>query len=146
MKKALVFAFLSIAASSVYAAPANLFSCTGNNATANFTASGFVGDVLTITMGGKTFTGRNSEIGTEQTVLGDLLTLTTERIPDLHTDTLTLLLPDVNILNFGGTKSFTTRLMSTRTLSSLAGPQLVDGVIQNNRFISMKCTAELVAF
>lgn len=146
MKKLFMLAFLSIATSSAFAAPANLFNCTGSNASANFTASGFVGDVLTITFNGEPFTARNDGIRKEQTVLGNLLTLPTGQIPDLHTDTLTLLLPDVNILNFGGTKSFNTRLMKTRTLTSIAGPQLVDGVIQNNRFISMKCTAELVAF
>jgi hypothetical protein len=101
---------------------------------------------LRFTFGSKIFTGKGADIKNEVTVLGHLLTITRAVVPDLHTDTLTLLLPDVNVSNFGISKEFDTRVFTTRTETSIGGPQLVDGVIQNNTSRLVHCMGTAAVF
>ena len=146
MKKYFLLVLASLAASSAAATPANFYECRGTTASASYVTQSLVGTVLTITVNGTTYQAFDEEIRDEETVLGHLLTLTTDVIPDLFTDTLTLLLPDVNISGFGPKTSFATRLFKTRIHTSIGGPQLVDGVIQSNRSAPLKCTATAAVF
>jgi hypothetical protein len=146
MKKYLLLVLATWAASSAAATPANFYECRGINVSASYVTQSLTGTVLTITVDGTTYQARNDEIRDETTVLGNLLTLITEAIPDAYTDTLTLLLPDVNVSGFGAKTAFVTRLFKTRTHTSIGGPQLVDGVIQSNSSVALKCTATAVVF
>ncbi len=146
MKKYLLLVLTALAASSAAATPANFYECRGTKVSASYVTQSLAGTVLTITVGGTTYKAVNEEILDETTVLGHLLTLTTEVIPDAFTDTLTLLLPDVNLTGFGPKATFATQLFKTRTLTSIGGPQLVDGVIQINRSAPLNCTATTAVF
>lgn len=146
MRKSL-FLLLSIFSASGFAGtPANFYECKGTTASASYVIQSHTGTTLTITLNGTTYAARNEEIQDDPTVLGHLLTLTTAVIPDLSTDTLTLLLPDVNVSGFGPKTAFTTRLFKTSTRTSIGGPRLVDGVIQNNTSMPLKCTATAAVF
>ena len=146
MKKYLLLVLATLAASSAAATPANSYECRGTKVSASYVTQSLAGTVLTITVDGTTYQARDEEILDETTVLGHLLTLTTDVIPDAFTDTLTLLLPDVNISGFGPKIMFVTHLFKTRTRTSIAGPQLVDGVIQSNSPAPLKCTATAAVF
>jgi len=146
MKHFLLFVLASFSASTLAATPANFYECSGTKVSASYATQGLAGPVLSITIGGTTYQANNEEIRDEQTVLGHLVTLTTAAIPDLSTDTLTVLLPDVNVSGFGAKTDFLTRLFQTKTLTSFGGPSLVEGVIQNNRSVPVKCTATAVVF
>ena len=147
MKKYLLFVLATLAASSAAATPANFYECRGTKASASYVTQSLAGTVLTITVDGTIYQAFGEEILDQRTVLGHLLTLTTDVVPDGFTDTLTLLLPDVNITGFGPTTAtFATQLFKTRTLTSIGGPQLVDGAIQLNRSAPLKCTATAAVF
>lgn len=146
MKKYFLLVLATLAASSAAATPANFYECLGTKASASYVTQSLAGTVLTITVDGTTYQAFDKEIRDQKTVLGHLLTLTTDVIPDLFTDTLTLLLPDVNLSGFGPKRRFVTRLFKTRTRTSIGGPQLVDGVIQINKSAPLKCTATAAVF
>jgi hypothetical protein len=147
MNKLPLLVLTSLFASASYAAtPANSYECSGLNASASFVTQGFLGPSLRITLSGKTFKAQGLDIRNERTVLGQLVTLTTEQVPDAYTDTLTLMAPDVNVSGFGATTKFQTRLFKTRTFTSIGGPSLVNGVIQDNRSVLMQCEATALAF
>lgn len=110
MKKYLLLVLATLATSSAAATPANFYECRGTKASASYVTRSLTGTVLTITVDGTTYEAFDEEILDEETVLGHLLTLTTDVIPDAFTDTLTLLLPDVNISGFGPKTAFVTRL------------------------------------
>lgn len=141
MKILLTLTLTLFSAVSFAATSANLYECREAGVTVNYVA-GEMGTphILKFAIGGKYYSGIEAEIIDEVTVLGHLLTITHAAVPDLRTDTLTLLLPDVNVSNFGAYKKFDTRVFSTRTRTSFGGPQLVEGVIQNNASRIVHCT------
>jgi hypothetical protein len=132
-----LFSAASLAVTSV-----NLYECRGAGVTVNYVATDMGAPyTLKFAIGGKYYSGIESEITDEVTVLGHLLTITRAAVPDLRTDTLTLLLPDVNVSDFiGAYKKFDTRIFSTRTRTSFGGTQFVEGVIQNNASRIVHCT------
>ncbi|MEQ1543431.1 hypothetical protein [Methyloglobulus sp.] len=144
MKILLSLGLALFSAVSFAATPANLYQCRGSGLYVNYATSDLVpSPVLMFTIGDKDFIGRGAEITDEVTVLGHLLTITRAAVPDLRTDTLTLLLPDVNVSNsIGSYKSFDTRVFTTRTRTSFGGPQFVEGVIQNNTSRIVHCTGK----
>jgi hypothetical protein len=141
MKILLTLTLTLFSAVSFAATSANLYECRGAGVTVNYVA-GEMGTphTLKFAIGGKYYSGFEAEITDEVTVLGHLLTITHAAVPDLRTDTLTLLLPDVNVSNFGAYKKFDTRVFSTRTRTSFGGTQFVEGVIQNNASRIVHCT------
>ncbi|MEQ1546706.1 hypothetical protein [Methyloglobulus sp.] len=142
MKILLSLGLALFSASSLAATPAGLYECSGAGVTVNYfaTDSG-TPYTLKFAIGGKYYSGFEAEITDEVTVLGHLLTITRATVPDRHTDTLTLLLPDVNVSDFvGAYKKFDTRIFSTRTRTSFGGTQFVEGVIQNNASRIVHCT------
>jgi hypothetical protein len=127
--------------------PANLFECTGAGITVNYTSSNLIGQpTLNISLEGKNYSAIGLEILDQETVLGSLLSLTKASVPDLYTDTLTFVKPNVNVSGFGETVSFFTRLFSTRNHTSIGGPQLVEGVIQNSQSKLLHCIATAAVF
>lgn len=85
------------------------------------------------------------EIRTISTELGTEVTITLEAVPDLHTVTLTLLVPDINL----GTQSevdLDAVAIETTQHTSIGGPALVAGVQQTYRVIALHGTAKDVDF
>jgi hypothetical protein len=85
-----------------------------------------------------------AEIRTQKSEIGRLVTVTIEQVPDLHTVTITLLLPTINL---EGTESaFRTKAILTTQRTSIGGPQLVKGALQTYRVLSLRGKARLVDF
>jgi hypothetical protein len=125
----------------------NLYNCSGPGVTVNYTTTSLAGPpILTFNIGRQTFSGQGSAITEETSVLGNLLTITRAAIPDLQTDTLTLLLPNINLNGFEASTEFNTVIFSTRTRTSIGGPALVEGVIQKNTPRFVNCTATVAVF
>jgi hypothetical protein len=78
-----------------------------------------------------------SEIGTQVSV-------TLEQVPDLHTITLTLLVPAINMRTAHATLS--TNAIFTTQHTSIGGPALVKGVLQTYQVLTLQGTARVVVF
>ncbi len=141
MKILLSLGLALFSATSLAVIPAGLYECSGAGVTVYYYATDRgIPQTLKFAIGGKTFTGTDADITDEVTVLGHLLTITRAVVPDFRSDTLTLLLPDVNVRNSGAYRKFDTRVFSTRTRTSFGGPQFLEGVIQNNASRIVHCT------
>jgi hypothetical protein len=90
-----------------------------------------------------TFTG--DDIRSLDSEISTLITVTLEVIPDLHTLTLTLLVPQIN-LDEGNESSFSTQAILTTHRTSIGGPNLVKGPLQTYEMVALEGTARLVAF
>ncbi|MFZ2726385.1 MAG: hypothetical protein WAX77_09055 [Methylococcaceae bacterium] len=127
---------------------ANQYHCTAKNITVDYSSSSFIGQPqINIMIGKKGYGAMGSDlIQNQATVLGNLITITKNAKPDLYTDSLTVLLPDVNVNALGESVSFKSQLLVTRTATSIGGPALVNGVIQSNSAKTLECTATAVLF
>jgi hypothetical protein len=85
------------------------------------------------------------DITVERTALGTLVTITLETVPDLHTVTATLVLPDLGGLS-GPVTHFGTFLVLTENRTSIGGPALVTGALQRYTVVKGRGTAQEVAF
>ena len=85
------------------------------------------------------------EITVERTVLGTSVTVTLEAVPDLHTVTATLVLPDLGGLS-GPVTHFATFLVLTENRTSIGGPALITGALQRYTVVKGRGTAQQVAF
>ena len=85
------------------------------------------------------------EITVERTALGMSVTVTLEAVPDLHTVTATLVLPDLGGLS-GPVTHFGTFLVLTENRTSIGGPALVTGALQRYAVVKGRGTAQEVAF
>lgn len=72
---------------------------------------------------------RGDEIQKSDSELGTQVTVTLEAVPDLHTVTLTLLLPMVNLR--GQAAEVDAVAIRTTHRTSIAGPRLVNGALQS---------------
>jgi hypothetical protein len=86
-----------------------------------------------------------SQITVERGPLGRLVTITVESVPDLHTITVTLVLPDLGGLSRPITP-FRTFVVLTTNRTSIGGPGLVTGPIQLYRVVKGDGTAQEVLF
>jgi hypothetical protein len=127
---------------------ANLYQCSGKNISVSYSSTSLIGEPqLSITINKKSYSAIGSKaITSQKTVVGNLITLTKTSKPDLYSDTLTVLLPDINVSALGKQITFNSQLLITRTADSIAGPQLVNGVIQSNSAKTLICTAQAVVF
>jgi hypothetical protein len=88
---------------------------------------------------------RGDDISVTSSPLGTLVTVVLELIPDLHTFTATLVLPDINL----GDRQvvwFTTVVILTKNLTSFGGPQLVTGPLQTYQVVKLGGVAQHVEF
>ena len=88
-------------------------------------------------------TFRRVELLSLDSEIGMLITVTLEVIPDLHTLTLTLLIPQIN-LDEGNESSFSTQAILTTHLTSIGGPNLVKGPLQTYEVVALEGTARFV--
>jgi hypothetical protein len=77
--------------------------------------------------------------------LGTLVAVYVDAAPDAWARTVTLMLPDIN-LEDGRDTPFTTFAMLTRHLTSIGGPNLVTGQLQEYELIPLHGTAQAVMF
>ena len=85
------------------------------------------------------------EIRLLETEIGTLVTVTLEVIPDLHTLTVSLLVPEIN-LNEGNESPLSTQAILTTHRTSIGGPGLVEGQLQTYEVVALEGTASLVDF
>lgn len=85
------------------------------------------------------------DIRSLETEIGTLVTVTLEVIPDLHTLTVTLLVPQIN-LDVGNEGPLSTLTVLTTHRTSIGGPGLVEGQLQTYESVALEGTARLVAF
>ena len=90
-------------------------------------------------------TASGTEIAVERGPLGRLVTVTLESVPDLHTITATLVLPDLGGLSAPITP-FRTVVVLTTNRTSIGGPGLVTGPIQLYTVVRGDGTAQQVQF
>jgi hypothetical protein len=127
--------------------PANLFICRSENITVDYSSSSWSGDpILNISVGKRKYSAFGDEIQLQKTVLGNLISMVKTSVPDLYTDTMTLLLPDVYVTGLGDHINFKTKFLITRAADSIGGPQFISGVIQTNRVVTLNCSATAVVF
>jgi hypothetical protein len=130
------------AASASPVAPATHYSCHGQGVTVSY-FSGGTSDVasVAIRLGTEVIKAQGADVLIQQSPLGSLVTVRRAAVPDSHTDTLTLLAPDVNVpaLATKAPAAFLTTLFSTRSFTSIGGPALVPGVIQQSRSQPVSC-------
>jgi hypothetical protein len=127
--------------------PVNSYECKGNAITVSYSTTSFIGKPQAkFIISKQPISGTGEEVTVQQTVLGNLVTLTKKTIPDLYTDTITVLLPDINVAKLGAKVTFNAQLISSRARTSIAGTQLVNGVIQKNIVYPINCTATAVVF
>jgi hypothetical protein len=93
-----------------------------------------------------TITRSGDEIQTQDTVLGSLVTIVLREVPDLFTDTLTLIAPAANLTDLKPEVTFVTRLFKTHTRTALGGPALVKGRLQRSGSQRLVCAATAVNF
>jgi hypothetical protein len=137
----------SPAASARSLIPATDYSCVGRDVTVHFSSESEFGNdvpVVVITVGGEVIKQRGDNVRIHKTPLGSLVTVQHgSPVPDSHSDSLTLLAPDVNLSPDPATEptQFMTTLFSTRTVTGIGGPQFVAGVIQHSNPEPVYCTA-----
>jgi hypothetical protein len=77
--------------------------------------------------------------------IGTQVTVTLEVIPDLHTLTVTLLVPQINLDESNESPLSTLAILTTHR-TSIGGPGLVEGQLQTYEAAALEGTARLVAF
>jgi hypothetical protein len=92
----------------------------------------------------RTLTFHGEEIRQIDSEIGQQVTVTLEQVPDLRTETLTLILPAINIEGTG--TFFQTNAIITTHRTSIGGPDLVKGVLQTYRIKTLRGTARTVTF
>lgn len=80
-------------------------------------------------------------IDVKKTGMGTLVTVMLEQVPDLYTLILTLVIPDANIDQNSKSIPVKTFAVKTKTKSSIIGPQLINGQIQEYQIQNLKGNA-----
>jgi hypothetical protein len=127
--------------------PANLYECRGNGVVVTYSTTSFTGEpTIAFRFRNSTISRSGDDIQTQDTVLGSLVTIIVRAVPDSFSDTLTLVAPDANLTDSRPRVTFVTRLYRTHTLTSIGGPALVEGLIQQSASQRLVCTASAVNF
>jgi hypothetical protein len=90
----------------------------------------------------RAFTGK--EIRVMPSEIGTLVSVTLDQVPDLHTITLTLLVPAINL--GPAQTTFSTKAILTTQHTSIGGPALVKGALQTYQVLTLQGTARVVLF
>ena len=91
----------------------------------------------------RTFHG-DEEIGSLSVVLGVLVTVTLEAVPDSRNVTLSLMVPEINLEDNNDAKaSFSTVAIFTTHYTSIGGPGLVAGPLQTYEVVALEGVAGL---
>lgn len=123
---------------------ANLFELQCDGTQITYSTSSFAGPPQLSYSGPEgdlSFSG--TEIETLPSALGSEVTVTLESVPDLHTITVTLLLPSFR-LDAGGEAQFETYAIKTTNHTTIAGPPV--GPAQSYEAIALHGVAKSVLF
>ena len=127
--------------------PANSFQCTGGATSINYDSSSLNGKaVLSISHEGSDYWFTGDQIWVNETSMGRLVTVTIDMAFDGFSDELSFIIPDVNMTGNGESIAFDSNLIESHIRTSIGGPRLVKGVIQQNSFNALNCTASAVNF
>lgn len=88
----------------------------------------------------------DTDIRAQDTEIGREITVTLEQTPDLQTITLTLLIPTINLSPEARESPIETAAIITTELTSIGGPNLVDGQLQIYDTLALQGIARLVNF
>jgi hypothetical protein len=129
--------------SSVFATniPATAYDCQGQRFTVHYNTGAIGKPSLVIGRVGDPIVKRNNETSIQRTVLGSLATILVRQEPDNFTETFTFVAPDVNVPSENPVVEFTTELFRTRAHTTIGGPGLVQGVIQESISEQVFCKA-----
>lgn len=122
----------------------NLFELSYDDIRVTFSTSSFAGPPrfsLSGSKGEHSFSGE--EIRTLETELGTEVTVTLETVPDLHTITLTLIVPAISLPPENET-TFETVAIFTTNHTTIAGPP--PGPAQTYEVFALNGVAKLVSF
>lgn len=122
---------------------ANLFTFTGKNDTEIvYSVSSIEGKPqLTYRDSTRDLSFRGDDIAVTSSPLGSLVTVVLEVVPDLHTLTATVVLPDIN-LGDRQKVQFSTVVILTANLTSIGGPALVVGPLQTYEIVPLEGIAQ----
>jgi hypothetical protein len=123
----------------------NHFELQGDGAQISFAESGIDGKpVLSYQPAqGLPVSFRGEQIRVAEGELGRTVTVMLEQVPDLHTVTLTLLLPEVNLPQEGEAPVQTVGIVTT-SRTSIGGPALVQGALQSHCALDLQGIARIV--
>jgi hypothetical protein len=125
----------------------NLFELKGDRTRITYSSTSFIGlPQLNYQHGNQNLNFTGDEIRSLKIEIGLLLTVTLDQIPDLKTDTLTLLLPTVNLPEINAEERIHTIAILTTQRTSIGGPCLVKGQIDTYKTIELKGIARQVIF
>lgn len=136
--------------SAVYADPAttpppNQFVLRNGSVHVEYSTTGIDGiPHLDYREGSKVASFRGDQIRLEKTEIGDLVTVTLSAIPDLESNTLSLLIPKVN-LDSSLETLIRTQGIKTKHKTAVS-PNLLRGQLDNYTFLILKGTARAVNF
>ena len=126
---------------------ANLFNVESCGVAISFSRSSITGDPrFSYTDKDQSLSFAGGDIRIESTEIGDLVTVTIETVPDLKTVTVTLLVPTVNLPQFGTEENFETVVIFTTHRTSIAGPCGVEGQLKTYKCLDIEGTAQNVVF
>jgi len=127
---------------------ANYFVLSGEGTQITFATTSLTGlPLLTYQgpFGSHSFTG--DQIRREDTGIGELVTAgPLEAVPDLYEVTLTVLVPDVNLIGGRAETPIATLAVLTTHHTSIGGPGGVQGALQTYEAVALQGTAESVNF
>ncbi|MFL6192868.1 MAG: hypothetical protein ACJ75H_01755 [Thermoanaerobaculia bacterium] len=124
--------------------PANYFELVRGGTTITFTESNIAGQpLLNFDDGARQLSFMGNQIEQLSSEIGAILTVDLDFIPDLRTDALTVVIPQVN-LKGGAPARFKTVVIFTAIRSSIAGPGLVEGPIQTYTAQTFRGTASFI--
>jgi hypothetical protein len=125
---------------------ANYFVLNGEQTQITYATTSFTGlPLLTYQgrYGSHSFTG--DQIQRQATAIGELVMAgPLETIPDLWEVTLTLLVPEINLIGGGAATPIATVAIITTHHTTIGGPGLVQGALQTYEVVALQGTAQFV--
>jgi len=123
----------------------NQFNLQGTGITIGYSTSSIAGKPqLSLKKGRKTLTFSGKEIGSLETPIGTLITVTIAQTPDKDLTTFSFVLPQIDLPTASSKTAFRTIGITTVNKTSIAGPP--KGVQQTYKVIALKGTAQQVQF
>lgn len=121
---------------------ATLYACEGTRVTITYSTTGATGSpTITYRFRNATISRAGDDIGVQDTVLGPLVTIVVRTIPDLLVETLSLVAPTVNLSKQAPEATIATRYFRTRGNTTIGGPDLVSGPLQESTSRQVTCRA-----
>ena len=147
-KRILLALAVSVGMSAAAATGPDLFECSGHDLTVYYTTTSFTGQpTFGLSRSGQQAMSRlGKEISSQRTLVGNLVSIQTQSVPDLKTVSATLVVPTIHMPDHQPEVEFETVLITTESRTSIAGPQIVQGVVNPSQYEKVTCKAKIVIF